>query len=143
MKDIKNNIWIPTVGEGIFVLETNEWFIIRQILTMKSWSIYVPSSDDELDDVVGVEVINKNGRKIKYRLDEIRKETFCEYLKRPTGVGRMSWTKVVILSSMMIFGHTLSIMTWNDNGWVGSILLLGILFGWLYATWRNYKNINQ
>jgi len=143
MKDIKNNIWIPTTGEGIFVIETGEWFLVNRILTMNSWSIFVPSSEDDDDAIIGVEVVNKYGRKIKYRLDEIRKETFCEYLKRPTGIGRTSWTNAIIIFMIMIFGHAISILTWNNNGWVGTTLLIFILCVWFYGTWRNYKNINQ
>jgi hypothetical protein len=143
MKDIKNNVWIPNVGEGIFIIETNEWYIVKRLLTLNSWPIYTPSLEDEDNAIIGVEVINNAGRKLKYRLDEIRQETFCQYLKRPTGVGRTPWTKVIIMSMIMIFGHITSIITWNENGWVGTLLLIITLIVWFYSTWRNYKNINQ
>ena len=143
MNDLKNNSWTPKAGQGVFVLETNKWYIIDSVLTVGSWALYSPSPDDEPEDIVGIEVIDKNGVKIRYSLDQIRPETFCEYLTRPTGVGRTPWFQAIITLLMIIFGQTVSIITWNENGWIGSLLLFLVLFGWGYSTWRNFKNVNQ
>jgi|694.fasta_scaffold55688_7 hypothetical protein len=143
MKDTKNNIWIPKVGQGIFVLETNKWFMIESVLTVGSWAFYSPDPDDEPEDIVGVEVLTKDGVKVRYKLDEIRPETFCEYIKRPTGIGRTSWPQAIFNLAIITFGQIISIITWNDYGWVSFLLLFLVLFGWGYSTWRNFKKQNS
>ena len=143
MSDLKNNSWIPKVGQGIFVLETNKWYMIESVLTVGSWALYSPSPDDKPEDVVGIEVMGEDDVKIKYALNQVRPETFCEYLTRPTGIGRTSWPQAIFTLLIMTFGHVISIITWNENGWIGTLLLLLVLFGWGYSTWRNFKNVNQ
>lgn len=143
MSDLKNNSWVPKVGQGIFVLDTNKRYIIRSLITVDSLPFYEPKSDEKPNDVVAIEVTNKYGFKTRYTLDQVRPETFCEYLTRPTGIGRTSWSQVIFTLLIMTFGHAISIITWNENGWIGTLLLLLVLFGWGYSTWRNFKNVNQ
>jgi hypothetical protein len=66
-------------------------------------------------------------------------ETFFQYLTRPTGFGRTSWTAFALIQSMVIAMISAGAATINEAGWVAFIMATAIeavLFGMSYV---NYK----
>jgi hypothetical protein len=67
------------------------------------------------------------------------RETFLQYLTRPTGFGRTSWVAFALIQSMVIAMISAGVATINEAGWVAFIMAAAIeavLFGMSYV---NYK----
>lgn len=70
---------------------------------------------------------------------QYRRETFFEYLTRPTGFGRTSWLAFALIQWMVIAIISAGVATINEAGWVAFIMaaaIEGVLVGMSY---RNYK----
>ena len=70
---------------------------------------------------------------------QYRRETFFEYLTRPTGFGRTSWVAFAFIQAMVIAMISAGVATINEAGWVAFIMaaaIEGVLFGMSYM---NYK----
>lgn len=68
-----------------------------------------------------------------------KRETFFQYLTRPTGFGRTSWVAFALIQSMVIAMISAGVATINEAGWVAFIMAAAIeavLFGMSYV---NYK----
>src|SRR5574343_492988 len=142
MKDMENN-WIPVVGEGCVELATGKQFVIRGLLTIGAWANYSPSPTDKPTDVVGVIVEDKNGDEIRFKISEIRKEKFLEYITRPTGFGRTSWPAFVFTALIFLIITIAAIVGFNSGGiYVLPMILISVIGGF-YSTWNNYKKINR
>jgi hypothetical protein len=67
------------------------------------------------------------------------RETFLQYLTRPTGFGRTSWLAFALIQWMVIVIISAGVATIDEAGWVAFIMaaaIEGVLFGMSYV---NYK----
>ena len=68
-----------------------------------------------------------------------KRETFFQYLTRPTGFGRTSWVAFALIQSMVIAIVSAGVATIDEAGWVAFVMaaaIEGVLVGMSY---RNYK----
>ena len=68
-----------------------------------------------------------------------RRETFLQYLTRPTGFGRTSWLAFALIQWMVIAIISAGVATIHEAGWVAFIMaaaIEGVLVGMSY---RDYK----
>ena len=87
----------------------------------------------------GILYTNEIGERIHLEPGEYRRETFMEYLTRPTGFGRTSWPMFALIQAMVIGIVSAGVATINEAGWVAFIMAAAIeavLFGMSYV---NYK----
>ena len=64
----------------------------------------------------------------------MRRETFLEYITRPTGFGRTSWTAAFLIH---LFGAASVVMSWTDSPWALLGLIAPVML-WV-GTYMNYK----
>lgn len=62
------------------------------------------------------------------------KETFVEYITRPTGFGKTPWPLAILIH---LFGVAGIVMAVTDSAW-GMLGLMGPTVLW-WGTWMNYK----
>jgi hypothetical protein len=70
---------------------------------------------------------------------QYRRETFFQYLTRPTGFGRTSWLAFALIQWMVIAIISAGVATIHEAGWVAFIMaaaIEGVLVGMSY---RDYK----
>jgi hypothetical protein len=80
-----------------------------------------------------------NGTEALRGPDDIRPETFWEYITRPTGFGKTRWRAFIPQQLFLACILAAGIYTINDGGWwgIGSYLVIQAVY-W-YMTWRNFK----
>jgi hypothetical protein len=65
-------------------------------------------------------------------------ETFGEYLTRPTGFGRTSWTAFTVIQSACAIMIVVGANTWVAGGWVGVAMAGAIETVLVGMSYRNY-----
>jgi len=65
-------------------------------------------------------------------------ETFGEYLTRPTGFGRTSWTAFTIIQSACAIMIVVGANTWGAGGWVAVTMAGAIEAVLVGMSYRNY-----
>jgi hypothetical protein len=86
----------------------------------------------------GILYTNEVGERIHLRRGKYRRETFMEYLTRPTGFGRTSWPMFTMIQAACAALLTAGIPTWNDGGWVAVAMLAAIETVLVWQSHRNY-----
>jgi len=69
---------------------------------------------------------------------EFRRETFIEYMTRPTGFGKTHWALFFLIQLVLGIGMAYGIQTWNEGGWIGVTawpIVNGVI---LLGTYMNY-----
>lgn len=117
----------PTqAGDGIVDKDGNHW-VVDGIATFSSTGRFR-----------GILYTNEVGERVMLEAWEYRRETFVEYLTRPTGFGRTSWPMFGLIQAMVIGIVSAGVATIDENGWVAFVMAAAIeavLFGMSY---RNY-----
>ena len=117
----------PQAGDGIIDRDGHHW-IVNGIAT-----------DSMSGEFEGILYTNEIGERILLEPGEYRRETFFEYLTRPTGFGRTSWVAFALIQSMVIAMISAGAATIDEAGWVAFIMgaaIEAVLFGMSYM---NYK----
>jgi hypothetical protein len=71
-----------------------------------------------------------------------RRETFLQYLTRPTGFGRTSWLAFALIQWMVIVIISAGVATIDEAGWVAFIMaaaIEGVLFGMSYMNYKQQR----
>jgi hypothetical protein len=116
----------PQAGDGIVDNDGNHW-VVDGIATDSITGMFS-----------GILYTNEIGERIYLEPGEYRRETFMEYLTRPTGFGRTSWPMFALIQAMVIGIVLAGVATINENGSVAFIMaaaIEGVLVGMSY---RNY-----
>lgn len=116
----------PQAGDGIVDAVGTRW-IVDGIAT-----------DSLTGEFEGVMVTTRSGRRIQFHPREYRRETFMEYLTRPTGFGRTSWPQFAFIQAACIALVIAGVGTWSDGGWVACAMAATIEAVLLWQTHRNY-----
>ena len=116
----------PQAGDGIVDNDGNHW-IVDGIATF---------SDNK--GFNGILYTNEMGQRIHLKPWEYRRETFMEYLTRPTGFGRTSWPQFAIIQAACIALVIAGVVTWSDGGWVACAMAATIEAVLLWQSHRNY-----
>ena len=86
----------------------------------------------------GVLYTNFQGDRLLLTPGQYRRETFAEYLTRPTGFGRTSWVQFAIIQAACIALVIAGVVTWSDGGWVACAMAATIEAVLLWQSHRNY-----
>ena len=116
----------PQAGDVIVDNDGNHWVVD---------SIATDSITGAFD---GIRYINEIGERTHLKPDEYRRETFLQYLTRPTGFGRTSWLTFALIQWMVIAIISAGVATIDEAGWVAFIMaaaIEGVLVG---ISYRNY-----
>ena len=70
---------------------------------------------------------------------DIRRETFGEYITRPTGFGGTSWGAYIGTQLLGVGVLSAGIVTIKDGGWVAIGLWAVVQTVWMVATYKNWK----
>ena len=73
---------------------------------------------------------------------EIRRETFLDFITRPTGFGKTSWPQFALIVAFSMVLLVLAVTMTPDGSWAKGICYLfgfGIPAVLLVMTWRNFK----
>jgi hypothetical protein len=122
----------PQAGDGIVELSTDAFWVVDGI-----------ENDSITKEFEAILYTNEMGQRISLKPHEYRRETFAEYLTRPTGFGRTSWTAFVFIQAMCIALIVTGSVTWSDGGWVAvamALLVEGVL---VWQSWLNYTGRNR
>lgn len=125
IRKIMNNR-TPQAGDDIVDNDGNHW-VVDGIATDSITGVFE-----------GILYINEMGERTHLKPDEYRRETFFEYLTRPTGFGRTSWPMFALIQAMVIGIVSAGVATIDQAGWVAFIIAAAIeavLFG---VSYRNY-----
>jgi hypothetical protein len=117
--------WIPRPGDGIV-----DCLGRRRIVD----GIATGCTDD---DFRGIIYTDASGNRRKLEPTEYRRETFREYLTRPTGFGRWAWWQFAIIALMSCYGLFIGISTWHDGGWF-AVAFIAVL--WAVIVWWHHRN---
>lgn len=69
---------------------------------------------------------------------QYRRETFLEYLTRPTGFGRTSWVAFAFIQAMVIGIVSAGVATIDEAGWVAFVMAAAIEAVLVIWSHRNY-----
>jgi hypothetical protein len=114
----------PQAGDGIIDAVGRRWIVDGQI-TRSGTNI-----------VIGV-TANRGGEREEFYNGDCRRETFTEYLTRPTGFGRTSWHMFTMIQAACAALLIAGIPTWNDGGWV-AVAMVGAIETVL--AWQSHRN---
>ena len=125
-------------GDGV-VLNNNERGVVLGPVLNGTANI-TKSPFDNPKDIIGALVKTKKVEKQLLLANEFRKETFGEYLTRPTGFGKSKWPWFIAcqLFCLAIIGY--GIVSWKDNGWVGVVMALSVEVVLMLGTYMNFKH---
>ena len=110
------------VGDGVVDIETGQNFYVREfrdgrpVVCHRSWGHWVLYTG---------------------QADWCRRETFREYLTRPTGFGGWSWWLFAPIALMSRYGLFIGISTWHDGGWF-AVAFIAVL--WAVIIWWMHRN---
>ena len=121
----------PQAGDGIVDNDGYHW-IVDGIATFSSTGRFR-----------GILYTNEVGERVMLEAWEYRRETFAEYLTRPTGFGRTSWPQFAIIQAACIALVIAGVVTWSDGGWVACAMAATIEAVLLWQTHRNYTGKTQ
>ena len=116
----------PQAGDGIVDKDGNHWIVD---------GIATNSDDHEFD---GILYTNEIGERIHLRFWQYRRETFAEYLTRPTGFGRTSWPMFALIQCMVIGIVSAGVATIDEHGWVAFVMAAAIEAVLVIWSHRNY-----
>jgi hypothetical protein len=116
----------PQAGDDIVDLDGFHW-IVDGITT-----------DDITGAFSGILYTNEIGERIMLKSDEYRRETFGEFLTRPTGFGRTSWVAFAFIQAMVIAIVSAGVATINESGWVAFVVAAAIEGVLITISYRNY-----
>lgn len=116
----------PKAGDGIVDLDGFHW-IVNGIAT-----------DSTTGAFIGVFYTNEIGDRVMLRPHQYRRETFGEYLTRPTGFGRTSWMSFTIVQAACAIMIVVGANTWSDGGWVGVAMAGAIEAVLVGMSYRSY-----
>ena len=104
----------------------------------RRWIVDGIATDSNTGKFEGVLFTDMNGDRRMLEPLEYRRETFMEYLTRPTGFGRTSWPQFAIIQAACIALVMAGVSTWSDGGWVACAMAATIEAVLLWQTHRNY-----
>jgi hypothetical protein len=116
----------PQAGDGIVDMDGYHW-VVDGIAT-----------DSNTGRFRGILYTNEVGERVMLTPCEYRRETFAEYLTRPTGFGRTSWPMFGMIQAACAALLTAGIPTWNDGGWVAVAMVGAIETVLVWQSHRNY-----
>lgn len=116
----------PQAGDGIVDNDGYHW-IVDGIAT-----------DSNTHDFKGILYTNEVGARVMLTPCEYRRETFMEYLTRPTGFGRTSWPQFALIQACCIALVVAGTATWSDGGWVACAMAATIEAVLVWQSYRNY-----
>jgi hypothetical protein len=116
----------PQAGDGIVDNDGNHW-VVDGIATDSITGVFE-----------GILYINEMGERTHLKPDEYRRETFFEYLTRPTGFGRTPWVAFALIQSMVIAMISAGVATIDQAGWVAFIIAAAIEAVLVGMSYRNY-----
>ena len=121
----------PQAGDGIVTISGDRWVVD---------GIETNSTTGAFEAVL---TTNKYGRRLTFYPNEYRRETFAEFLTRPTGFGRTSWPSFITIQAFVAALLIAGFLTWADGGWIAAafgLLIEGVL---VWQTWWNYTGRNR
>jgi hypothetical protein len=121
----------PQAGDGIVDNLDRQWIVDGQ------------ATDSNTKEVIGITYTNHEGYRRMLHHNEYRRETFGEYLTRPTGFGRWTWGEFAFIQFWVVVGTIYGFMTIDDRGWVVFPLLLAIELVIVIYMHRNYTGRNR
>jgi hypothetical protein len=86
----------------------------------------------------GVMYTDEHGERITLTPGQYRRETFLEYLTRPTGFGRWTWGQFVGVQLMALGAVSAGVATIDEHGWVAFVVVAAMEVGTLFYMHRNY-----
>jgi hypothetical protein len=116
----------PQAGDGIVDLEGYHW-VVDGIATYSDTGAFR-----------GVMYTNEVGERITLERGEYRRETFAEYLTRPTGFGRWTWGQFAFVQLMALGAVSAGVATIDEHGWVAFIVVAAVEVGTLFYMHRQY-----
>jgi hypothetical protein len=116
----------PQAGDGIVDMDGYHW-VVDGIAT---WS--------DTGAFRGVMYTNEVGERITLERGEYRRETFMEYLTRPTGFGRWTWGQFAFVQFCVVVGFIYGFWTIDDRGWIVFPLMAVVEFVIVRYMHRNY-----
>lgn len=114
------------VGDGIVVLSTGEHGIVRKRIT----------HGDE-HTITGVVADFSTGQREAWVRD-FRRETFREFLTRPTGFGRTHWVLFSIIQTLVLTMLIYGVATFASGGWVAVLMAIVVDGLLVFGSWMNY-----
>lgn len=104
-KTIEKGRWIPKVGDGLWDIN-QRWCIILGVNTRGIHALTDKNPSTSPGDIVSLRVRYKNGRiEEELPIGDVRcRETFLDYLTRPTGFGKMRWEIFAVLQAILVWG---------------------------------------
>lgn len=121
------------VGDGI-ITHTGKRGIVRALI-FPGYVEGTPTTDDRT--VIGVRAEFEYGM-MDLKVQDFRRETFTEYLTRPTGFGKTPWPLFIILQAICLYGIAASVISWGDGGWIGFALVMLTEGALILGTRMNY-----
>ena len=94
-------------------------------------------TDSQTGEIVGVQS-TAYGFREEFLNGTFRRETFMEYLTRPTGFGRWTWGQFALIQAMVIGIVSAGVATIDEAGWVAFIMAAAIEAVLVGTSYRNY-----
>jgi hypothetical protein len=116
----------PQAGDGIVDNDGYHW-VVDGIATFSDTGAFR-----------GILYTNESGARVMLTPCEYRRETFMEYLTRPTGFGRTSWTAFAFIQTMCAALTIAGAVTWSDGGWVAVSMAVLVETVLVWQSHRNY-----
>jgi hypothetical protein len=116
----------PQAGDGIVDLDGNHW-VVDGVMT-----------DSQTGEIVGVTSTSYGVREEFYN-GTFRRETFLEYLTRPTGFGRWSWGQFAFVQLMALGAVSAGVATIDEFGWSAFAVVGAVEFVIVRYMHRQYK----
>jgi len=117
----------PQAGDGIVEISTGQQRIVDGIATYS-----------HTGEFRGVLFTTNGGLRVMLEPGLYRRETFLEYLTRPTGFGRWTWGQFAFVQLMVLGAVSAGVATIDEHGWVAFIVVAAVEVGTLFYMHRNY-----
>lgn len=118
--------WTPQAGDGI-VDHNDQRRIVDGIAT-----------NSLTGEFEGILFTTDDGRRIHLKPWQYRRETFFEYLTRPTGFGRWTWGQFAFVQLMALGAVSAGVATIDQQGWVAFVVAAAIEAVLVIWSHRNY-----
>lgn len=138
-KALKEGQWTPRAGDGIWDINS-QWCMIKGVNTRGIYAVNDGDPNTSADDIVGFHVQYPNGREVKlFPLSSMRtRESFIDFLTRPTGFGKMHWGIFFILQAFLTVLVVYGGITWNEAGWTAIVAVVVIEAVLVFGSWMNF-----
>lgn len=139
-KTLTKGAWVPKAGDGIWDINS-QWCVIKGVNTRGIYAVNDGDPATSTDDIVGFHVQYPNGREVKlFPLAHMRcRESFIDFLTRPTGFGKMHWGIFFILQVFLVVFTVMGGITWDENGWTAIVAVVVIEAALVFGSWMNYS----